>query len=572
MYYRLAVKYGPLSEDQFELDAYPGSQYHGKIVDASRVIQNWWWSLWPRVLRRRKAAALMIQSAFRGFSQRRRWHAIIRLRTAWGNTRVVAHSFVVWRDTVARIRRVGAFTSRFRNRSKINCLKVLRCNVAEQKRMREELLRDRLRRVSEGVRLRVFEAWDIRVHRLIDVEQQRLTNLQAVIDQDTPSTYQNALAFLEASVGKAAVAGRLAAVPSISESEADAKQEVVRLFMRREQAWLRHDFNANYPPPPLRCPRGDSCDATFVKREHCLRHAVDVHPEDAPEVAELSAAMRDSAGLTIFDEFIDALTESGGDSRGAVPQTHLVIDADDSVAAARSTLGVWKAIEEWRAVSTTSSGNRCRQLGASILNKFGSGGTNVSNAQRSAQSYLPDDIGAALSGDKLLQVFGKLGQNYHASNKSKKHHHHSAPVRSSSSSSRSDGVGVDVDPFALEEASFRAVFFLAESAVGQAFLRSEAYRKYLDRLQKPMRDAVEKAATDIAVAEAARWAAEARRLRAAALDREQEVLVDSLAGQASNLVLHGTASAGFLGCLIDDQVNNATTQGREAAPCLDSGI
>lgn len=111
------------------------------------------------MLRRRKAAALAIQSAFRGFSQRKKWHAIIRLRTAWGNTRIVAHSFVVWREAVALIRQVRAFASRFRNRSKMNCLKALLCNVAERKRLREELLRDRLRRVSEGTRLRVFEAW-----------------------------------------------------------------------------------------------------------------------------------------------------------------------------------------------------------------------------------------------------------------------------------------------------------------------------------------------------------------------------------------------------------------------------
>lgn len=111
------------------------------------------------MLRRRKAAALMIQSVFRGFSQRKKWHAIIRLRTSWGNTRIVTHSFVVWRDRVALTRRVRAFAFRFRNRSKANCLKALLWNVVERQRLREELLRDRLRRVSEGVRLRVFEAW-----------------------------------------------------------------------------------------------------------------------------------------------------------------------------------------------------------------------------------------------------------------------------------------------------------------------------------------------------------------------------------------------------------------------------
>lgn len=101
----------------------------------------------------------MIQSAFRGFLQRQKWRIIIRLRTSWGNTRIIAHSFLVWRNMVTLTRRVRAFAFRFRNRSKANCLKALTHNVTEKKRSREELLRDRLRRVSEGVRLRVFEAW-----------------------------------------------------------------------------------------------------------------------------------------------------------------------------------------------------------------------------------------------------------------------------------------------------------------------------------------------------------------------------------------------------------------------------
>lgn len=101
----------------------------------------------------------MIQSIFRGFLQRQRWHVIIRLRTSWGNTRIVAHGFVIWRDKVALVRRVRAFVGRFRMRSMVNCWSALVSNATHKKKMREDLLRERLRRVSEGVRLRVFEAW-----------------------------------------------------------------------------------------------------------------------------------------------------------------------------------------------------------------------------------------------------------------------------------------------------------------------------------------------------------------------------------------------------------------------------
>lgn len=374
------------------------------------------------------------------------------------------------------------------------------------------------------------------------------------------------------------MASRLAVSPPFSESEAEAKREVVRLFIRRAQARVRHDFNASWPPPPLRCPRADDCDATFVDRGHCLRHAADVHPADAREVAELSAAMRDTVGLGVFEEFIAALNKPGG-GRGVAPQEFSDREdvtwqlpaktedevatnahADDSVAAARDTLDMWKAIEEWRAVPTSSSGDRYRHLGASILNRFVSGANVTTNTQFGVHPHLPDDIRASLSGEKLLHVFGKQGEEYQVSNKSIKNllagsrHHHLAPVQPKPSSTY--GVGIDVDPFALEEASSHAVSFLGESTVGKAFLRSAPYRKYLDGVHKPVRDAVEKAAADIKAAETARWAAEARSLRAAALDREQEALVESLADHASSLVLRGAAGAGLLGGLIDDQVRN----------------
>lgn len=158
-YYGLAVRYGPLPGDQFDLATYPGSHYHGKILDATRVIQIWWWSVWPPLLRHRKAAALAIQSQFRGFLQRRKWRAIIRLRTLWGNTRIVTHSFVVWRTTITTALRVKAFTGRLSNRRKGRVFGALLSNAQERRAAREELLRQRIRRVSEGVRLRVFECW-----------------------------------------------------------------------------------------------------------------------------------------------------------------------------------------------------------------------------------------------------------------------------------------------------------------------------------------------------------------------------------------------------------------------------
>lgn len=158
-YYDFALRYGPLNEEEFELATYPGKICQAKTTDAIRMIQNWWWSVWPSLLRRRKAAALVIQAVFRGFVQKKRWCAIIRLRTLWGNTRIIAHAFTCWRDIHKKIKRVRVFTHHFHNRCKLICLMALVNHAKEKRKLREDAVRDSLRRVSAGIRFRVFEAW-----------------------------------------------------------------------------------------------------------------------------------------------------------------------------------------------------------------------------------------------------------------------------------------------------------------------------------------------------------------------------------------------------------------------------
>ncbi|CAM9498618.1 unnamed protein product [Hapterophycus canaliculatus] len=170
--------------------------------------------------------------------------------------------------------------------------------------------------------------------------------------------------------------------------------------------------------------------------------------------------------------------------------------------------------------------------------------------------YLPDDVRAALSGEQSLRLFDKLGTAHKtASKKLMGGRHHIFKSEPPSSASSGNPTLVSVDPFTFEEASSRAVTFLGESKVGRAFLVSDAYRRYFEELHKPMRDAVEAEAADIAAAEIAEWAAEARRLRKAALDNKQGELIDSLAGHASELVLQGAVGATFLEGLVDDQAS-----------------
>lgn len=400
---------------------------------------------------------------------------------------------------------------------------------------------------------------DVRVRGLIDVEQRRLDRLRAALDRHTPSIKKNALAFLGTAAGKEAVASRLATAPPASESEAEAKQEMVRRFVWREQALIRHDFNTTSPPPPLCCPRSDSCDATFVDRGHALHHAADVHPTDSPGVAELSVTMRDPVGLAVFEEFVEAAAaaaepdgkgsftrQASSDEQPPVKQSDQGSTPASSVgAAARDTLDVWNAIQGWRLIS--SDQKRFQQLGEAII------------VSRTKYPHLPDDVRVALGGEQLRRLFGEMGAT-HGGKPNKKllpgrANHSSTLQRPSPPRIGDDARVTTVDPSALEEASFRAVAFLSECQIGLAFLGSAPYRTYLDGVHKPMRDAVEAAAAEIAAAEEAEWAAEAHSLRKAALDREQEAQVESLANQATRVVLQGAVGASLLGGLIDDQVN-----------------
>lgn len=156
---------------------HPGSTYEAKVSDAGRAVQTWWWGVWPPMIRRRKAAALAVQKIFRGFLQRRKWRAIIRIRTLWGNTRVVACSFTRWKGTASKATRARAFAQRRQNRSKAHCFALLADHAQKRRRSKEDVVGACLRRASHGVRLRVFEAWVRYAETSLAVERMRLRRL-----------------------------------------------------------------------------------------------------------------------------------------------------------------------------------------------------------------------------------------------------------------------------------------------------------------------------------------------------------------------------------------------------------
>lgn len=397
---------------------------------------------------------------------------------------------------------------------------------------------------------------DERIRCLIEAEQQRRNRLQAVIDQDAPLTQKNASAFLQTVAGKEAVANKLTSrrkkeakvltrIPGKirlrvaggdTVSEAEAKEDITRWFVAREQSKIRHDFDAT-SPPPLRCPRPD-CYATFVDLGHCVHHAADVHTTDEAGVAELAQAFCHAESLATFEEYVEKLL------CGAVAEEADSSSLKDKYQTVRNTLGLWKAIQKWRAIVSTS--DLYNQLGMSILNQLGS----IGGSYNKNDPEIFSNIQKALNGE-ILRFKGETGIARHECG-------HTL---------RGRGGGVDhdtigntnqhaVDPLVLEGASWQAVVSL-HHAVGRAFLESSPYAKYLDGVNRPIRDAVAAMVAGITARERAKWSAEVQMLKTAATHRAQETSIDAMSEEALTLVLEGASSEGVLWGIVDDQVSIA---------------
>lgn len=158
-YYNLALRYGPLGSEEFDAAPYPGSALHSKVSNAALVVQNWWWGAWPPLFRRRKLAALMVQSVFRGFVQRKRWRVFVRLRLLWGTTRIVSRALAGWKEGASRARRVARFAGRTRVRTLERSFAAWRHQAVVERSEVEKAIIDRLRRSQFGVSQRIFDAW-----------------------------------------------------------------------------------------------------------------------------------------------------------------------------------------------------------------------------------------------------------------------------------------------------------------------------------------------------------------------------------------------------------------------------
>lgn len=310
--------------------------------------------------------------------------------------------------------------------------------------------------------------------------------------------------------------------------------QVIRRFILREEASLRHDFNAQWPPP-LRCHRVE-CHATFIDPAHYARHATDAHRKDDPGIAELGLVLSDFATLRIFENFLET---SGTEDRDG---GH-VVGANSCIAQVRLTLSLWKAIERWRAISSAS--DHYQQLAADVYDIL---------------ELLPPAWGEETPGSSTGSPIGceENRSIFTGGTRSATHPRGEATdrgghwARANNNNPNGHRLLYAVDPLALEAESWRALTALYE-AVGSAFLESAPYLQHLENADRTLKDAIAVAVGNITEREREEWLAEARTLRAAALRHKEEVAIDGMVEEVLNLMLGG-AHTGMLGDVIADQV------------------
>lgn len=397
---------------------------------------------------------------------------------------------------------------------------------------------------------------DERIQLLLDTERKRQERFQEIIYQDTPRHQRDASIFLRTAGGRQAVknvfAGEISEIkqktslensprssfiyklngsrdeagPAATKvAETEAGDKVIRMFILREQAVARHNFDAAFPPPPLRCPRPD-CNATFVDQAHCVRHGADVHSQDNPEVWTLTTVLSGSPGMLMFEEYLHDSAVYNGDV--------------DKQNAAIGLLGLLKSFQEWRTVP--SSSDRFEELTQSMLVKCEPW---VSNVQGVDQPYVISEGRSEWKNGKRRKPFGL---RYNPSLKKKRES--TAVLAQEHDHKRAFQVQ------AIEDASWQVLAALHKS-IGGRFLRSKQYESYLDGVVRTRNRNIAAVAAEIAEQERAKWSTEARSLRQTALRLKQDASIEALAMEATKCILGGRTTAsskGFLEGLVDDEV------------------
>ncbi|RYH07010.1 hypothetical protein EON65_42205, partial [archaeon] len=96
-YYILANRYGPMSEEEYFIDARPGKRYYTKVVKGAIKLQLLWDRYYAMAKLRRYRACRMVQKHWRRFIVYRKLHPIIKLRMKFGKRTYFYFCFALWK-------------------------------------------------------------------------------------------------------------------------------------------------------------------------------------------------------------------------------------------------------------------------------------------------------------------------------------------------------------------------------------------------------------------------------------------------------------------------------------------
>ena len=105
-YFILAARYGPFSNQEFNLDARPGKRYFRKATQGALKLQNLWLRFWSGLKLRRFRAAKMIQKHLRRHLAMKRLYPIIRLRVKFGRRSYYGFFWRLWLEYNTIVRNI----------------------------------------------------------------------------------------------------------------------------------------------------------------------------------------------------------------------------------------------------------------------------------------------------------------------------------------------------------------------------------------------------------------------------------------------------------------------------------
>jgi hypothetical protein len=162
-YYILAIRYGNMNEEQFNMDDFPGKRYYKRVTKATIMIQHTWDRYWAVMKLRRYRAARTIQKYWRCYHVYKKLHPIIKLRLKIGKKTYYIFCFSRWKEYNRIVKNIkNALTFQLSNTQQI-CFNAWSNYIKEQRRDRERVLERFSRRFRNLALYHTYSYWKLYV-------------------------------------------------------------------------------------------------------------------------------------------------------------------------------------------------------------------------------------------------------------------------------------------------------------------------------------------------------------------------------------------------------------------------